>query len=69
MLFAELLGTLRHWLPLSEALPLLWAVGPWREELRQLLELLAERAEVLTSFAAVDDRGARSAIGVEVHGG
>jgi len=45
MLFAQLLGTGRHWLPLREALALLWAVGPWREELRQLLELLADRAD------------------------
>ncbi|QVL51811.1 MAG: hypothetical protein KFB97_09775 [Cyanobium sp. M30B3] len=28
MLFAQLLGTGRHWLPLGEALALLWAVGP-----------------------------------------
>jgi len=45
MLFAQLLGTGRHWRPLAEALALLWAVGPWREQLRQLLELLADRAD------------------------
>jgi hypothetical protein len=45
MLFAQLLGTGRHWLPLGEALALLWALGPWREELRQLLDLLAGRCE------------------------
>jgi superfamily II DNA or RNA helicase len=45
MLCAQLLGTGRHWLPLGEALALLWAVGPWREELRQLLDLLAGRCE------------------------
>jgi len=45
MLFAQLLGTGRHWLPLGEALALLWALGPWREELRQLLELRADRAD------------------------
>ena len=32
-------------MPLGEALALLWAVGPWREELRQLLLLLADRAD------------------------
>jgi len=31
--------------PDLEALALLWAVGPWREELRQLLLLLADRAD------------------------
>ncbi len=30
--------------PDPEALALLWAMGAWREELRQLLELLADRA-------------------------
>lgn len=45
MLFAQLLDTGRHGLPLREALALLWAVGPWREELRQLLELLPDRAD------------------------
>jgi hypothetical protein len=29
---------------LGEALAPLWALGPWREELRQLLVLLADRA-------------------------
>ena len=45
MLFAQLLGTGQHWRPLAEAMELLWAVDPWREELRQLLELLAGRCE------------------------
>jgi superfamily II DNA or RNA helicase/HKD family nuclease len=45
MLFAQLLGTGKHWRPLAEALALLWAMGAWREELRQLLELLADRAD------------------------
>ena len=45
MLCAQLLGRGRHWLPLHEALELLWAVGPWRDELIQLLLLLAERCE------------------------
>jgi len=45
MLFAQLLGTGQHWRPLAEALALLWAMGAWREELRQLLELLADRAD------------------------
>jgi hypothetical protein len=45
MLFAQLLGTGPHWRPLAEALALLWAVGAWREELRQVLELLADRAD------------------------
>ena len=58
MLFAQLLGTGPHWRPLAEALALLWAMGAWREELRQLLELLAERAEVLAAFDAVDERSA-----------
>ena len=45
MLLTQLLGTGRHWLPLREALALLWAMGPWREELRQLLLLLSDRAD------------------------
>ena len=45
MLVAQLLGRGRHWLPLPEALELLWATGPWREELLQLLLLLAERCD------------------------
>ena len=42
MLFAQLLGRGRHRLPLPESLALLWAVGPWCGELRQLLLLLSE---------------------------
>jgi hypothetical protein len=38
------IGSGRHWRPLGEALLLLWDVDPWREELRQLLLLLAIRA-------------------------
>ena len=45
MLVAQLLGRGRHWLALPEALQLLWAVGPWREELRQLLLHLADRCD------------------------
>jgi hypothetical protein len=36
-------GTGRQWRPLDQALDLLWQAGAWREELIQLLELLAER--------------------------
>ena len=45
MLTAQLFGTGRHWRPLDQALDLLWQAGAWREELIQLLELLAERAD------------------------
>jgi len=36
-------GTGRQWRPLDQALEVLWQAGAWREELIQLLELLAER--------------------------
>jgi hypothetical protein len=36
-------GTGRQWRPLDQALALLWQAGAWREELIQLLLLLAER--------------------------
>ena len=36
-------GTGRQWRPLDQALDVLWQAGAWREELIQLLELLAER--------------------------
>jgi superfamily II DNA or RNA helicase len=45
MLTAQLFGTGKRWTPLAEALAVLWQVGAWREELRQLLELLAEQAD------------------------
>ena len=45
MLCAQLLGSGPHWRPLPEALALLWQAPAWREELRQLLMLLAERAD------------------------
>ena len=45
MLTVQLFGTGRSWCPLAEALALLWQAAPWREELRQLLLLLAERAD------------------------
>ena len=35
----------RRWRPLDQALDVLWQAGAWREELIQLLELLAERAD------------------------
>ena len=38
-------GTGRQWRPLDQALALLWQAGAWREELIQLLLLLAERAD------------------------
>ena len=44
MLTAQLFGTGKRWRPLGDALAVLWATGPWRDELRQLLELLAARA-------------------------
>jgi hypothetical protein len=43
MLTAQLFGTGRQWRPLDQALDVLWQAGAWREELIQLLELLAER--------------------------
>jgi hypothetical protein len=45
MLTAQLFGTGRHWRPLDQALAVLWQACAWREELIQLLELLAERAD------------------------
>lgn len=45
MLTVRLFGTGRRWTPLPEALALLWQAAAWREELRQLLLLLAERAD------------------------
>jgi len=45
MLTVQLFGTGRRWRPLPEALALLCQADAWREELRQLLELLAERAD------------------------
>ena len=38
-------GTGRQWRPLDQALDVLWQAGGCREELIQLLELLAERAD------------------------
>ena len=38
-------GTGRQWRPLDQALEVLWQAGAWREELIQLLGLLAERAD------------------------
>ena len=38
-------GTGRQWRPLDQALDVLWQAGAWREELIQLLELLAELAD------------------------
>jgi hypothetical protein len=45
MLTAQLFGTGRQWMPLDQALAVLWQAGAWREELIQLLQLLAERAD------------------------
>jgi hypothetical protein len=45
MLTAQLFGTGRQWRPLDQVLGVLWQAGAWREELIQLLELLAERAD------------------------
>jgi hypothetical protein len=45
MLTAQLFGTGRQWRPLDQALDVLWQVGAWRQELIQLLQLLAERAD------------------------
>jgi hypothetical protein len=45
MLTAQLFGTGRQWRPLDQALEVLWQAGAWREELIQLLRLLAERAD------------------------
>ena len=38
-------GTGRQWRPLDQALAVLWQAAAWREELIQLMELLAERAD------------------------
>jgi hypothetical protein len=45
MLTAQLFGTGRQWRHLDQALDVLWQAGAWREELIQLLELMAERAD------------------------
>ena len=45
MLTAQLCGTGKRWRPLPDALALLWQAAAWRDELRQLLDLLAERTE------------------------
>ncbi|MFN5194601.1 MAG: DUF3427 domain-containing protein, partial [Cyanobacteriota bacterium] len=45
MLTAQLFGTGRQWMPLDQALAVLWQAGAWREELIQLLQVLAERAD------------------------
>jgi hypothetical protein len=45
MLTAQLFGTGRQWRPLDQALEVLWQAGAWRQELIQLLLLLAERAD------------------------
>ncbi len=42
---AQLCGTGKRWRPLPDALALLWQASAWRDELRQLLHLLAERTE------------------------
>jgi hypothetical protein len=45
MLTVQLYGTGRRFRPLPEALAVLWQAAAWREELRQLLLLLADRAD------------------------
>jgi hypothetical protein len=45
MLTAQLCGTGKRWRPLPDALALLWQAAAWRDELRQLLLLLAERTD------------------------
>jgi len=45
MLTVQLFGTGRQWRPLEDALAVLWQAGAWRQKLRQLLELLAARAD------------------------
>ncbi len=45
MLTAQLFGTGSQWRPLDQALEVLWQADAWREELIQLLILLAERAD------------------------
>jgi hypothetical protein len=44
MLTAQLCGTGKRWRPLPDALALLWQAAAWRDELSQLLLLLAERS-------------------------
>jgi hypothetical protein len=44
MLTAQLFGTGKRWRPLADARALLWQASAWRDELRQLLHLLAERS-------------------------
>jgi hypothetical protein len=45
MLTVQIFGTGHQWRPLADALAVLWQAGAWRQELRQLLELLAARAD------------------------
>lgn len=45
MLTVQLLGTGRRFRPLPDALAVFWQAAAWREELRQLLLLLADRAD------------------------
>ena len=45
MLLVQLFGTGPRWRPLAEAWAVLWQAGAWRQELIQLLLLLAERCE------------------------
>ena len=45
MLAVQLFGTGRRFRPLPDALAVLWQAAAWRVELRQLLVLLAERAD------------------------
>jgi hypothetical protein len=45
MLTAQLCGTGKRWQPLPDAHALLWQAAAWRDELRQLLHLLAEAAD------------------------
>ena len=45
MLTAQLFGTGRQWRSLPDALAVLWQAGAWRDELRQLLDFLAARAD------------------------
>ncbi|KEF40789.1 MAG: hypothetical protein ER33_15075 [Cyanobium sp. CACIAM 14] len=45
MLTAQLFGTGKRWRLLPDALALLWQASDWRDELRPLLDLLAERTD------------------------
>ena len=45
MLTVQLFGTGPRFRPLPDVLAVLWQAAPWREELRQLLLLQAERAD------------------------